>query len=44
MDYTGKKVAVLDMIHGGKTICRTLRNRQMAHLMDTLYLETKVPR
>lgn len=25
MDYTDKKIAVLDTIHGGKTICRKLR-------------------
>jgi len=39
MDYTGKKVAVLDTIHGGKVICRKLREMDADAVAIDIYRE-----
>ena len=39
MDYTGKDVAVLDTIHGGKTICRKLREMDAGAWAIDIYRE-----
>ncbi len=43
MDYSGKKVAVLDTIHGGKTICHKLREMDADAVAVDIYRESPPP-
>ena len=43
MDYSGKKVAVLDTIHGGKTICHKLREMDADAVAVDIYREDPPP-
>jgi UDP-N-acetylmuramyl pentapeptide synthase len=43
MDYSSKKVAVLDTIHGGKTICHKLREMDVDAVAVDIYREESPP-
>jgi len=43
MNYTGKNVAVLDTIHGGKAICRKLREMDAGAVAIDIYQEVSPP-